>query len=139
MSTTGTYEVHPIGHVRSALTRREDAPRQAFLGAPEAWIELAAEYRDGLLGVDVGANLVLLTWLHLSDRAVLQVRPPSDPEQRLRGVFATRAPVRPNPIGLHRVTVLEVDGCRLRVAALEAVDGTPVIDIKVALKPPEYP
>jgi len=128
------YEVHPIGHVRSTLTRREDAPRQGWAGAPEAWVDLDEEYGDGLLGIEAGTDVVLLTWLHLSERDVLQVRPHHDPEHRVRGVFATRAPVRPNPIGIHPVKVLEVDGCRLRVAPLEALDGTPVLDIKAAMK-----
>lgn len=134
MSDANDYEVRPIGRVRSTLTRREDAPRQRT-GAPDAWIELEERYADALLGVEPGAELVLLTWLHLSERDVLQVRPHHDPEHRVKGVFATRSPVRPNPIGLHPVKVLEVDGCRLHVARLEAVDGTPVLDLKVALKP----
>lgn len=128
-----TYDIHPIGVVRSSLTRREDAPRQGFAGAPDAWIELDDEVRDGLLAVEPGSELVILTWLHLSDRSVLQVRPRHDPERRLMGVFATRSPVRPNPIGIHPVKVLEVDGTRLHVEPLEAVDGTPVIDVKAAL------
>ena len=129
-----TYALCPIGVVRSALKSREDAPRQGYYGAPDAWIDLNDDVRDGLLGVEPGSELVVLTWLHLSDRTVLQVNPHHDPEHRLKGVFATRAPVRPNPIGIHPVTVLEVDGTRLHVEPLEAVDGTPVIDIKVAIK-----
>lgn len=130
-------QLRPIGVVRSPLTRTEDAPRQGFLGGPAAWIEVEERYRDGLLGVEAGMELVVLTWLHLADRDVLQHTPEHDPERRLRGVFATRAPMRPNPMGLHAVTVLEVDGCRIRVEPLEAVDGTPVVDLKVRLKPPE--
>lgn len=133
-----TWDVRPIGVVRSTLVRREDAPRQGFLGSPEAWIELNESARDGLLGVLPGMELVVLTWLHLSDRDRLQVVPSHDPEGRLRGVFSLRAPVRPNPIGLHAVRVLEVDGARLRVADLEALDGTPVLDLKIRLKPPEH-
>lgn len=134
MTGDTTYEVHPIGFVRSSLKSREDAPRQGWRGAPDAWIELEDDYVEGLLGVGPGTELVILTWLHLSDRAVLQVRPSHDPERRLRGVFSTRAPVRPNPIGIHPVTVLAVEGTRVHVEPLEAVDGTPVVDIKVALK-----
>jgi tRNA-Thr(GGU) m(6)t(6)A37 methyltransferase TsaA len=134
MTETATYDLRPIGTVRSGLKQREDAPRQGFAGAPDAWIELADEFRDGLLGVEPGTEIVVLTWLHLSDRAVLQVTPSHDPERRLKGVFATRSPVRPNPIGIHPVTVLEVEGTRLHVEPLEAVDGTPVIDIKVTIK-----
>ncbi len=132
-SPTTTYDLRPIGVVRSTLTRREGAPRQGFAGAPDAWIELDEEVRDGLLAVEPGSDLVVLTWFHLSDRTVLQVRPWHDPERRLKGVFATRSPVRPNPIGIHPVKVLEIDGTRLHVTPLEAVDGTPVIDIKVAI------
>lgn len=130
-------QLRPIGVVRSSLERPEDAPRQGFLGGPAAWIELEEDYRDGLLGVKAGMELVVLTWLHLADRDVLQHIPAHSPERRLRGVFTTRAPMRPNPVGLHAVTVLEVDGCRIRVEPLEAVDGTPVLDLKVRLKPPE--
>jgi len=134
MTRKTTYEIRPIGIVRSTLARREKAPRQGWAGAPDAWIELDDEVRDGLLGVEIGSELVVLTWLHLSDRAILQVRPHHDPEQRVRGVFVTRSPVRPNPIGIHPVRVLEIDGARLHVEPLEAVDGTPVVDIKVAMK-----
>jgi tRNA-Thr(GGU) m(6)t(6)A37 methyltransferase TsaA len=134
MGEVESYEVRPIGTVRSSLTRREDAPRQGSEGAPEAWIELRDDFRDGLLGVEPGRELLLLTWLHRSERDVLQVRPHHDPQRTLKGVFVTRSPDRPNPIGLHPVTVLEVDGCRLRVAPLEAIDGTPVLDIKVATR-----
>jgi tRNA-Thr(GGU) m(6)t(6)A37 methyltransferase TsaA len=133
MTAAPTYELHPIGVVRSTLKDRHDAPRQGYDGAPDAWIDLADDVRDGLLGVEPGSELVVLTWLHLSERDVLQVRPHHDPEHRLKGVFTTRSPVRPNPIGLHPVTVLEVDGTHLHVEPLEAVDGTPVIDIKVAM------
>lgn len=134
MTQQTTYEIHPIGVVRSTLERREDAPRQGWAGAPDAWIELDDAYRDGLLGVEQGTELVILTWFHLADRAILQVRPHHDPEQRVRGVFVTRSPVRPNPVGIHPVRVLEVDGTRLHVEPLEAVDGTPVVDIKVAMQ-----
>lgn len=129
--------LRPIGVVRSPLSRTEDAPRQGFLGGTAAWIEVEEGYRDGLLGLEAGMEMVVLTWLHLADRDVLQHTPGHDPERRLRGVFTTRAPMRPNPVGLHAVTVLEVDGCRIRVEPLEAVDGTPVVDLKVRLKPPE--
>ncbi len=135
MSEEADYVVRPVGRVRSTLTRREDAPRQGSEAAPEAWIELDEQFRDALLGVEVGTELVVLTWLHLADRDVIQVRPHHDPEHRLKGVFATRSPARPNPIGVHPATVLEIDGRRLRLAHLEAIDGTPVVDIKVALNP----
>ncbi|HKJ93309.1 MAG TPA: tRNA (N6-threonylcarbamoyladenosine(37)-N6)-methyltransferase TrmO [Longimicrobiales bacterium] len=127
------YDIQPIGIVRSPLKRREDAPHQGWLGAPAAWIELEDRFADGLLGLEPGAEVDVVTWFHLSDRDILQVRPSHDPERRLRGVFATRAPVRPNPLGIHRVRVLALEGTRLHVEPLEAVDGTPVVDIKAAL------
>lgn len=126
------YEVHPIGIVRSTLARREDAPRQGRLGAPAAWIELDPQYEAGLQGVEPGQALVIVTWLHRSERDILRVHPRGDEARPLRGVFGTRAPVRPNPLGIHPVTVLEVEESRLKVEPLEAVDGTPVVDIKAA-------
>lgn len=122
-----------IGRVRSSLTSREAAPRQGDEGAPRATIELDAAVRPGLGGIQPGAELLLLTWLHQADRDVLVTRPRNDPSQPLTGVFATRSPDRPNPIGLHRVRVLAVGTSSLEVQPLEAIDGTPVIDIKPAL------
>lgn len=129
------YAVEPIGFVRSALTRLEDAPMQGDEGAPEAWLELTPQAAPGLLGIQPGDELIVLTWLHLAERDVLQVHPRGDLSRPLTGVFATRSPDRPNPIGLHRVSVLEVADARqkLRVAPLEAIDGTPLIDIKPVL------
>ena len=102
-------------------------------GAPDAWLELTTMAAPGLLGIRAGDDLILLTWLHLAQRDVLQVHPRGDINRPLTGVFATRSPDRPNPVGLHHVTVLEVDGRRLRVAPLEAIDGTPIVDIKPVL------
>jgi tRNA-Thr(GGU) m(6)t(6)A37 methyltransferase TsaA len=127
-------QLAPIGSVSSPLTETAQAPKQGDEGAPEAWIVLGEDVRPGLEGVEAGADLVVITWLHRADRDVLRVRPRGDASRPLRGVFATRSPARPNPIGLHRVRVLEVDGARLRVAGLEAVDGTPVLDLKPVLK-----
>lgn len=127
------FVVSPIGIVRSALTRREDAPRQGDEGAPEAWLELDPAVASGLAGLAAGDELMLLTWFHLADRDVLAVHPRGDPNRSMAGVFATRSPDRPNPIGLHRVTVREIDGSRMRVEPLEAIDGTPVIDLKPVL------
>ena len=125
------YVVRPVGVVRSGLTRREDCPRQGSEGAPEAWVELAPAFADALDGLAPGDEVVLLTWLHAARRDVLKVHPRRDPGNALRGVFTTRSPDRPNPVGLHRVEVLEIDARRrLRVRPLEALDGTPVIDIK---------
>lgn len=127
------YVIEPIGHVHSMLTNLDDAPMQGDEGAPDAWLELTPEMAQGLLGIKRGDELLLLTWLHLAERDVLQVHPRGDLNRPLSGVFATRSPDRPNPIGLHRVSVLDVDGQRLRVAPLEAIDGTPIIDIKPVL------
>lgn len=127
------YLIEPIGFVRSALTRLEEAPMQADEGAPEARLELTLQAAAGLLGIQPGDELLVLTWLHLAERDVLQVHPRGDQTRPLAGVFATRSPERPNPIGLHRVSVLEVREHSLRVAPLEAIDGTPIVDIKPVL------
>lgn len=127
------FTIEPIGFVRSTLTRREDAPMQGYEGAPKAWLELLPEVAQGLAGVEAGSEIIVLTWLHLARRDVLQVHPRGDLTRPLTGVFATRSPDRPNPVGLHRVTVLEAAASGLRVAPLEAVDRTPVIDIKPVL------
>ena len=102
-------------------------------GAPEAWLELTPEAAPGLMGIQSGVELIVLTWLHLAQRDVLQVHPRGDLQRPLTGVFATRSPDRPNPIGLHRVSVLEVHAEKLKVAPLEAIDGTPIVDIKPVL------
>ncbi len=127
------YTIEPIGFVRSQLTQLEDAPMQGDEGAPEAWLELTPSAAQGLAGIAAGDELLVLTWLHLAQRDVLQVHPRGDLHRPLTGVFATRSPDRPNPIGLHRVLVLEVTERKLRVAQLEAIDGTPIIDIKPVL------
>ena len=128
------YLLEPVGMVRSSLHRRQDAPHQGVEGAPEAWIEIDPRFRDALDGITQNSELLLLTWLHLADRNSLKVHPRGDADKPLRGVFATRSPDRPNPIGLHRVSVLEIDTEKgLRVAPLEALDGTPVVDIKPVL------
>ena len=132
MSKTN-YTLEPIGFVRSELTRLEDAPMQGDEGAPEAWLELTPQVAPGLMGIETGDELLVLTWLHLAERDVLQVHPRGDLKRPLTGVFATRSPDRPNPVGLHRVAVLEVAGQKLRVAHLEAIDGTPIVDIKPVL------
>jgi tRNA-Thr(GGU) m(6)t(6)A37 methyltransferase TsaA len=125
------YLLKPIGYVRSTLKRLEECPRQNREGAPDAWVEIEPAFADGLEGITPGCEVILITWLHKARRNVLKVHPRGDPENPLRGVFATRSPDRPNPIGLHRVEVLEVEGKRrFRVHALEVLDGTPVIDIK---------
>ncbi|MGH7206445.1 MAG: tRNA (N6-threonylcarbamoyladenosine(37)-N6)-methyltransferase TrmO [Nitrospiraceae bacterium] len=131
-----SYTIEPIGVIRSKLTHLESAPLQGDEGAPEAWLELKAPVAQGLVGITVGEELIVLTWLHRAQRNVLQVHPRGKLEAPLTGVFATRSPDRPNPVGLHRVSVLEVAGRRLRVAPMEAIDGTPVVDIKPVLARP---
>jgi len=124
-----------VGVVRSQLRQRKDAPRQGSEGAPDAWVEVDPTFAAALDGIAAGSEVILLTWLHLGDRSVLRVRPRRDPRNPITGVFATRSPDRPNPIGLHRVRVLEIaDATRLHVEPLEVVDGTPVVDIKPVLR-----
>jgi tRNA-Thr(GGU) m(6)t(6)A37 methyltransferase TsaA len=127
------YTIEPIGVVRSELTELDDAPMQGDEGAPEAWLEIKPLAAPGLLGIQPGDELIVLTWLHLAERDVLHVHPRGDLSRPLTGVFATRSPDRPNPVGLHRVSVLEIRDQRLRVAPLEAIDGTPIVDIKSVL------
>ena len=120
--------------IRSSLADRRNAPRQGRDGAPNAVVEIDPHYRDALLGLSAGDSIILITWLHQARREVMQVHPGHDPLKPIRGVFATRSPDRPNPIGLHRVQILSIDGTRLSVGALEAIDGTPVVDIKPVLR-----
>jgi len=129
------YVVHPIGVVRSTLRAVVDAPNQAFEGGPEALLEIDLAFADALHRVEPGDELILLTWLHLADRSVLQTHPTGDPNIPLTGVFRTRSPDRPNPIGVHRVVVTALEGpTRLRVGALEAIEGTPIVDLKIVLR-----
>jgi tRNA-Thr(GGU) m(6)t(6)A37 methyltransferase TsaA len=125
--------LRPIAVVESPLRERADAPKQGHEGAPDAWLTFVPDVADALGDVAVGDRLVLLTWFDRADRAVLRVHPRSDPATPLTGVFSTRSPDRPNPIGLHEVTVREIDGLRVRVSDLEALDGTPVVDVKPVL------
>ncbi|MEV7774262.1 tRNA (N6-threonylcarbamoyladenosine(37)-N6)-methyltransferase TrmO [Kitasatospora sp. NPDC086791] len=127
------FEVREIGRVESPLLERAGAPRQGDEGGPEAWVVFDASVDRGVRDLTVGQEVLLLTWLDRADREVLAVRPRGDRSRPETGVFATRSPDRPNPIGLHRVTVLAVDGLRLRVSGLEAIDGTPVLDVKPVL------
>lgn len=132
MSVTN-FTIKAVGIIRSELTLLEHAPRQGDEGGTEAWLELSPSSAPGLTGIAAGDELILLTWFHLADRDTLQVHPRGDLNRPLTGVFATRSPDRPNPIGLHRVTVLEIRENKLRVGPLEAIDGTPVVDIKPVL------
>ncbi|MFF9135798.1 MULTISPECIES: tRNA (N6-threonylcarbamoyladenosine(37)-N6)-methyltransferase TrmO [unclassified Streptomyces] len=129
------YTLRPIGHVASSLTDRSAAPRQPDEGAPDAWLVLDEDYLPALDGLTPGTDVLLLTWLDRADRTTLTVRPRGDAGRPLTGVFATRAPDRPNPIGLHTVHLLTVTGPRLHVRNLEAIDGTPILDIKPLLTP----
>jgi tRNA-Thr(GGU) m(6)t(6)A37 methyltransferase TsaA len=129
------FLVHPIGYIRSSLKTLEDCPLQESEGAPEAVIEIDAAFMEGIQGMRVGASLVLLTWFHLADRRVLKCYPRRETTAPEIGVFTTRSPDRPNPVGLHRVTVLEIGPGTLKVQPLEALDGTPVIDIKPDISP----
>jgi tRNA-Thr(GGU) m(6)t(6)A37 methyltransferase TsaA len=130
-----SFELTPVGHVRSPLTDLDAAPKQGDEGAPEAWIVFEPHLLAALEGIREGDELMVLTWLDRADRGVLLVHPRSDPSRPLQGVFNTRSPDRPNPIGLHRVGVLAVEGQRFRVRDLEAIDGTPVLDVKPVLDP----
>jgi tRNA-Thr(GGU) m(6)t(6)A37 methyltransferase TsaA len=124
----------PIGSIHSSLKNRSDAPRQAPEGAPDARLEIFRDYVQGLSGIAAGQEIWIFTWLHKSQRSVLEVHPRGDQRNPLTGVFATRSPDRPNPIGLHRAKVIAVDsGGWIQVQSLEAIDGTPVIDIKPVL------
>lgn len=131
--TEGPYVVEPIGRVDSPLVDRLMAPKQGDEGAPEAWLVFNPGVRDGLRGLHAGADVFVLTWLDRADRDVLLVHSRGDLTRAKTGVFSTRSPDRPNPIGLHRVTVLAVADLRVRVSNLEALDGTPVVDVKPVL------
>lgn len=131
-----SFVVNPIGVVESRLRSRKDAPRQPFHDAPEAWLAIKTQFADALDGIAPGSEILVFTWLHQSKRNTLKVHPGHDPKNPLAGVFATRSPDRPNPVGLHRVTVLAIDRCRLKVDHLEAIDGTPILDIKPILPDP---
>jgi tRNA-Thr(GGU) m(6)t(6)A37 methyltransferase TsaA len=130
---TARPTLRTIGVIRSELRSRRDAPRQGSEGAPDAWIEVRPWAVNGLEGLVAGDEILVVTWFHRARRDVLRVRPRSDPRNPMAGVFATRSPDRPNPLGLHRVTIREIQGDRLRVGPIEAVDGTPVVDLKPVL------
>ena len=131
--TDHDYTLQPIGYIRSTLQTRKEAPKQGAEGAPDAWLDLDPAFAPALLGLTPGEEVIVITWLHQANRQVLEVRPRRNPANPLTGVFFTRSPDRPNPLGLHRVTVKEISGHRLRVGPMEAIDGTPVVDIKAVL------
>ena len=132
-----SYEVVPIGWVESPLVQRGQAPRQGDEGSPDCWLAFRPELADAMRDIHVGDEMLVLTWLHEADRSVLRTRPRDDPDRSMISVFKTRSPDRPNPIGLHRVEIVGMEGFRLRVRGLEAINGTPVIDVKPVLRPGE--
>jgi tRNA-Thr(GGU) m(6)t(6)A37 methyltransferase TsaA len=132
-SDNSRAQLRPIGVIRSILKTRGAAPMQGSEGAPDAWLEVNAFATRALGGLRAGNDIIVITWLHRARRNVLKVHPRSDPRRPLTGVFATRSPDRPNPLGLHRVTVREIGKNRLRIGPIEAIDGTPVVDIKPVL------
>ena len=128
------YLLRAVGIVRSSLNSLEVCPKQGSEGAPDAWLEIYPAFTDALDGIAVGSQILILTWLHKGRRDLLRVHPRGNPNEPIRGVFATRSPDRPNPIGLHRAEVLEIqEPDRIRVQPLEALDGTPVIDLQPVL------
>jgi tRNA-Thr(GGU) m(6)t(6)A37 methyltransferase TsaA len=131
--TMEPFTIHPVGRLRSALRTPEEAPRQGREGAPDAWLEIDPAFARALDGLSPGDEVIVITWLHRADRRVLEVHPRGDARNPLTGVFATRSPHRPNPLGLHRVTVRKIDGLRLRIGPIEALDDTPVVDLKPVL------
>jgi tRNA-Thr(GGU) m(6)t(6)A37 methyltransferase TsaA len=136
MSKTITCLLNPIGVVRSPLKNRRDAPKFGNEGAPDAWLDLTPAVSEGLQGIAVGQEIIVITWFHEARRDVLKLHPRWDKNIPLTGVFNTRSPDRPNPLGLHRVKVLEIAGNQLKVGPIEAIDGTPVMDIKPVLSLP---
>jgi tRNA-Thr(GGU) m(6)t(6)A37 methyltransferase TsaA len=134
MASSREFTLRALGVVRSTLQMLKNAPRQGMEGAPDAWLELDESFAPALNRIEVGDELVVVTWLHLARRDVLETHPRNDPSMPLTGVFATRSPDRPNPLGLHRVSVRTIAGSRLLVGPIEAIDGTPIVDIKAVLE-----
>jgi tRNA-Thr(GGU) m(6)t(6)A37 methyltransferase TsaA len=134
-----TYQVRPIGWVESSLVDPADAPNQGHQGAPDAWLVITPEAREGIRDLEVGSDIFVLTWLHQASRDVLATRPGDDPTGPERGVFSTRSPARPNPVGLHRATIIAKEDERLRIRPLEAINGTPLVDIKPVIPADQLP
>jgi tRNA-Thr(GGU) m(6)t(6)A37 methyltransferase TsaA len=130
---TSAYVIRPIGRVESPLTDPACAPKQGFEGSPDAWLVLDPAVREGMRDLEVGTEVLVLTWLDRADREVLVVHPRDDPSNPETGVFSTRSSDRPNPVGLHRVEIVAIEGTRIQVRNLEALDGTPVVDVKPVL------
>jgi tRNA-Thr(GGU) m(6)t(6)A37 methyltransferase TsaA len=127
------YLLHPVGVIRSPIKLRGEGPKQGREGAPNAWLDVSPEISSALDGIEVGDEIIVVTWLHAARRDELKVHPRGDTSIPMAGVFATRSPDRPNPLGLHRVKVREIDANRLKIGPIEAIDGTPVVDIKPIL------
>jgi tRNA-Thr(GGU) m(6)t(6)A37 methyltransferase TsaA len=134
MTTLVSYSVHPIVFIRSDLKLRDEAPRQGLEGAPDAWLEVSPRLAEGMPNIVVRQEIIVVTWLHEAERNTLKAHPRDDVSVPLTGVFSTRSPDRPNPLGLHRVTVCEIVGNQIRIAPIEAIDGTPVADVKPVLR-----
>jgi tRNA-Thr(GGU) m(6)t(6)A37 methyltransferase TsaA len=134
LTSIGANELRPVGVIRSELKTREAAPKQGSEGAPDAWLDVHPWAAEGLQGLAAGDEIIVITWFHRAHRDVLRVHPRSNPRNPLTGVFATRSPDRPNPLGLHPVVVRAIDGTRLRIGPIEAVDGTAVVDVKPVLR-----
>jgi tRNA-Thr(GGU) m(6)t(6)A37 methyltransferase TsaA len=134
--TDDHFVLRPVGRVESPLVDPAHAPRQGDEGAPDAWLVIDPVYAPAMRTLAVADKIVVVTWLHRGDRTTLETRPRNDPERPLSGVFSTRSPDRPNPIGLHEVAIFEITATRIGVRGLEAIDGTPVVDIKPVLEPP---
>jgi tRNA-Thr(GGU) m(6)t(6)A37 methyltransferase TsaA len=130
---TTPYQIRPVGYVESVLVDRETAPKQGFEGAPNAWLVFDPDVADAIRDLAVGSDVFVLTWLHQALRDVLAVHPRDDPRNPETGVFSTRSQDRPNPIGLHRTQIAAIDGLRVLVRDLEAIDGTPIVDVKPVL------
>lgn len=133
ISVTPPAAILPIGFIRSDIKLRSDSPRQGSEGAPDVWLEISPLFAAGLQGLEAEQEIIVITWLHLAERDILKVHPRGETSNPLTGVFATRSPHRPNPFGLHRVTIRKIEGNRLRIGPMEAIDGTPVADIKPVL------
>ena len=133
-----TFSIEPIGVIRSVIKDRSEAPKQGSEGAPNAILDMSPGYMDGLDRMQVGDEIIVITWLHSAHRDVLKVHPRGEPSNPLTGVFSTRSPDRPNPLGLHRVKVLEINLGRLRIGPIEVIDGTPVVDIKPMVESKDY-
>jgi len=131
--TRAEYTLRPIGFLRSVLRSLAEAPRQGSEGAPDAWLDIDPGLARATASIAAGDELIIITWLDRGDRSVQETHPRNDPTIPLTGVFSTRSPDRPNPLGLHRVTVHSIEETRLRIGPIEAIDGTPVVDIKPVL------